>query len=116
MGVVNEDDINNMSILFFRDVLGALNRKLRYESVSNLYGNSFCKDAQKYVEELFPLIKMKKISSGFAEMLNKATVVKVDQLKTSKSALKDFGDVSWASGLFEDKTDADNVAAETANE
>ncbi len=54
-------------------------------------------------------MKMKKISSGFAEMLNKATVVKVDQLKTSKSALKDFGDVSWASGLFEDKTDAETV-------
>lgn len=105
-----------MSILFFRDVLGALNRKLRYESVSNLYGNSFCKDAQKYVEELFPLVKMKSISSGFADMLNKATVVKVDQLETSKTALKDFGDVSWATGLFEDKRDPDEVAAEIVDE
>ncbi len=105
-----------MSILFFRDVLGALNRKLRYESVSNLYGNSFCKDAQKYVEELFPLVKVKKISSGFAKMLNSATVVKVEQLETSKTALKGFGDVSWASGLFEEKQDSNEADVKIASE
>lgn len=100
LGVVKEDDINNMSIPFFRDVLSALNRKLRYESVSNLFGNSFCKDAQKYIEEAYPLTKAKKISSGFADMLNKAAVVKIDSNNTKKPKIQGFGDVSWAEGLL----------------
>lgn len=101
LGVIDEDAINAMSIPFFRDILSALNRKLRYESVSNLFGNSFCKDAQKYIEEAYPLAKAKKISSGFADMLSSASIVKIESNMNNKNTkIEGFSDLSWADGLM----------------
>lgn len=42
LGVVDEDRINNMSYVFFDDVLMELGYKLNFEAVSNYAGNSFC--------------------------------------------------------------------------
>ena len=42
LGVVDEDQINNMSYVFFDDVLTELGYKLNFEAVSNYAGNSFC--------------------------------------------------------------------------
>lgn len=104
LGIVREDDINEMSIPFFNDVLGALGRRLNYESISNLYGNSFCKDANKYIQEAYPLTKAKKIGSGLMDMFGKATIIKANAegSKNTMNALeKDLGgDLSWAEGLL----------------
>ena len=45
LGIVDENAINEMSYLFFQDVLEELGYKLTYEAVVNYAGNSFCKDA-----------------------------------------------------------------------
>ena len=42
LGVVNEEDIDNMSYVFFEDVLEELGHKLTYDAVVNYAGNSFC--------------------------------------------------------------------------
>ena len=103
LGVVNEEEINNMSIPFFNDVLAALGRRLNYESVSNLYGNSFCKDAGKYISEANPLVKPHK-NKGFIDLLSKATIT---MSKKSKKETQEAvntalgGDVSWAEGLVD---------------
>lgn len=93
-----------MSIPFFNSVLSAIGRKLNYDSVSNLYGNSFCKDASKYIQEAFPLHPAKKIGSGMMNMLSQATIIKTDSTdsKTAVKALGDKlgGDISWAEGLL----------------
>lgn len=92
-----------MSMPFFNNVLSAIGRRLNYESVSNLYGNSFCKDASKYIQEAYPLTKLKKIGSGMASLFAQATIIKAsstDKKETEKALAKDLGDLSWAEGLF----------------
>ena len=93
-----------MSIPFFNSVLSAIGRKLNYDSVSNLYGNSFCKDAGKYIQDAFPLSPVKKVSSGMVNMLSQATIIKMES-DDSNAAVKAIGnklggDVSWAEGLL----------------
>lgn len=94
-----------MSIPFFNSVLSAIGRKLNYDSVSNLYGNSFCKDAGKYIQDAFPLAPVKKINSGMVNMLSRATIIKMDTENTDVAAKelgkKLGGDISWAEGLLE---------------
>lgn len=97
LGIVNEEEINNMSIPFFNDVLAALGRRLNYESISNLYGNSLCKDASKYIQDANPLLKQKAIGNSFANIIGAAAIVKADNAKDALTAK--FGDVSWADGV-----------------
>ena len=92
-----------MSIPFFNDVLSALGKKLNYESISNLYGNSFCKDASKYIQDAFPLSKTKQLNLGLADVFGKATIIKMDSKNSKniqKALSKDLGDLSWAEGLL----------------
>lgn len=78
LGVVDEDAINNMSIEFFTNVLKALGKKLNYESISNLYGNSFAiKDAQKYITKAFPLSGEPKKLAGAMKVFDEAKVYKI---------------------------------------
>ena len=90
-----------MSIPFFNDVLGALGRRLNYESISNLYGNSFCKDATKYISEANPLVKPRSSGGGFAELLAKSIINTHASKEKTQEAVNNAlgGDVSWAQGL-----------------
>lgn len=99
LGEIDEDKINNMSIPFFNDVLSALGRRLNYESISNLYGNGFVRDAGKLIAEAHPLMKVAK-SSSIAGFL-KNTEVNVDD--SMKNVIPSFlkNDASWAEGLFD---------------
>lgn len=94
-----------MSIPFFHSVLSAIGRKLNYDSVSNLYGNSFCKDAGKYIQDAYPLMPVRKVGSGMINMLSQATIIKSDNADTevvAKEISKKLGgDVSWAEGLLD---------------
>lgn len=94
-----------MSIPFFNSVLSAIGRRLNYESVSNLYGNSFCKDAGKYIQDAYPLSPVKKMNSGMMNILSQATIIKMDNASTETATAaigqKLGGDVSWAEGLLD---------------
>ena len=55
LGIVNEGEIDNMSFLLFEDVLDERGKKLNYEAVTNLAGNSFAKDPWKEIQKAFPM-------------------------------------------------------------
>lgn len=56
LGTVNEADIDNMSFVFFEDVLQELNYKLTYEAVSNYAGNGFCEKSWDLIMDHHPMI------------------------------------------------------------
>ena len=102
LGVIEEDRINNESYVWFNMVLEALGKRLNYESISNLYGNSFAKDSSKIVQAANPLMKngggrANSIMDlpGRVAIINKSTAA--EQKKAVEAKL---GDMSWAEGLF----------------
>ena len=101
LGEVEEDKINNMSYVWFNLVLEALGKRLNYSSISNLYGNSFAKDAAKLVQQAYPLAKHNSSASNVGSMIGmtKFTTIDVKDKQRSKEALgKALGgdnDTSW---------------------
>jgi len=55
LGIVDEDQINNMSFLFFEDVLEQLGKKLTYDAIVNYAGNSFCEKSWEMISEHNPI-------------------------------------------------------------
>ena len=55
LGVVNEEDIDNMSFVFFEDILEQLGRKLTYDAIVNYAGNGFCEKAWDMITEHNPM-------------------------------------------------------------
>lgn len=102
LGVINEEEINDQSYVWFNAVLEALGKKLNFESISNLYGNAFAKDASKVVPAANPLVKNGgKQNTGVMGLMGKIKVVEAKSEEMQKAALKkQFGDVSWAEGLI----------------
>jgi hypothetical protein len=99
---VDEEKINNMAYTWFNLVLEALGKRINYESISNIYGNSFAKDSAKVVQAANPLIKNG--GRGNASIMDLAGKIKVvdtgDKQAGIKAAEKNLGDLSWAEGLF----------------
>lgn len=102
LGEVDEEKINNMSYLWFQDVLHALGKRINFESISNLYGNAFAKDAGKMVPAANPLLKNGgKVNTGVMGLMGKIKVVEAKTEDSKKAALKkQLGDISWAEGIF----------------
>lgn len=82
LGVVDEEQINNMSYVFFEDVLEELGHKLSYDAVVNYAGNSFCEKSWEMIQDTNPMmIGDKDHMSGsqaktFADFFSRARVVK----------------------------------------
>jgi len=77
LGIINEDEINNMSIIFFEDVFEALGRTLTYDAVVNYAGNSFCKDSWEMISEHHPMNKPKNSGKGLDQLANVLGGVKI---------------------------------------
>ena len=54
LGGVDEEAIDNMSFLFFEDVIEELGHKLIYDAVVNYAGNSFCEKAWDMISDKNP--------------------------------------------------------------
>lgn len=54
LGVIDEEKINDMSYLFFEDVISELGYKLNYEAVVNYAGNSFCEKSWQMISDSNP--------------------------------------------------------------
>lgn len=54
LGVIDEEQINNMSYVFFEDVLAELGHKLTYDAIVNYAGNSFCEKSWDMITEHNP--------------------------------------------------------------
>lgn len=56
LGVVDEEQINNMSYILFEDVLNELGHKLSYEAVVNYAGNSFVEKSWDMIMDANPML------------------------------------------------------------
>lgn len=88
-----------MSYVFFQDVLGALGKKLNYESISNLYGRTvFDKkggDAiNKMIAQSNPLAKVSTTNSA-ATFLSMPGSIHVIESGKKEDVSKVLGDTSW---------------------
>lgn len=54
LGVVDEEQLNNMSYVFFDDILRELGYKLIYDAIVNYAGNSFCEKSWDMIQESNP--------------------------------------------------------------
>lgn len=86
-----------MAYIWFNMILEALGKRLNYESISNLYGNSFAKDAAKLIQAANPLIKPSTGSSAMTLMAmpSKMTIVDGPMEAQKAKAEKTMGDISW---------------------
>ena len=55
LGVIDEEQINNMSWLFFEEILEELGRKLNYDAVVNYAGNSFVEKSWEMIMDSNPM-------------------------------------------------------------
>ena len=55
LGVVDEEQINNMSHVFFEEVLEELGHKLMYDAAVNYAGNSFCNKSWDIIMDFYPM-------------------------------------------------------------
>jgi len=92
-----------MSYIWFNSVLEALGKRLSYEAVVNLYGNSFAKDAASIVSAANPLFKNvpKSSGAGIMGLMGQIKVIDASKSDQQKIAEKTMGDISWAEGLFD---------------
>lgn len=94
-----------MAYVWFNLVLEALGKKLNYESISNLYGNSFAKDSAKIIQGCNPLLKTGSSKGSPDGIMSLAGQIKIVEAKSKeeKTALASnmLGDISWANGLFD---------------
>ena len=54
LGIVDERQFDEMSYIFFEDVLEQLGHKLTYDAISNYAGNSFCEKSWEMIMENNP--------------------------------------------------------------
>ena len=101
MGEVDEDKINNMSYVFFQDVLEALGKRIKFESVSNMYGKTVFdkkdgKAINSIIENSNPLSKPSTSNSAatLIGMPGQMTVIETGSSQ-KETAEKVLGDISW---------------------
>lgn len=55
LGEVDEERINNMSYLFFEDIVSMLGKKINYDAVVNYAGNSYFEKSWEVISESNPM-------------------------------------------------------------
>ena len=89
LGVIDEDKINNMSYIFFEDVLEELGRKLNYDAIVNYAGNSFCEKSWDMIMDSNPMLisengKSSRSNRTLADFLGSARVATPADLEKMK--------------------------------
>lgn len=88
-----------MTYIWFQSVLEALGKRLNYESISNLYGNSFAKDSAKIIQSANPLLKQGAGNGNSAQAImalpGAMSIIEGPLDKQKEQAAKSMGDISW---------------------
>lgn len=98
-----------MSYVWFNQVLEALGKRINFESISSLYGNSFVQKAQEIIQAANPLVKNGGNHGGsIADLTGQIKIIKKkaeDGAKTGvelrKAAESALGDLGWAKDFFD---------------
>lgn len=89
LGVIDEEQINNMSYIFFEDILTELGHKLNYDAIINYAGNSFCKDSWDMIMDSNPMIMGEGYASKgqreMASFLGNARIATPQELEAMKA-------------------------------
>ena len=97
LGVIDEEKINNMSYLFFQDVLEELGHKLSYEAVVNYAGNSFVEKSWDMIQDANPfnVDGKKKMSNsqaqGFVDFFSRARIVQPGSAEIPRAPVQGKG-------------------------
>lgn len=88
LGIVEEEKIDNMSYVFFEDVLTELGYKLTYDAIANYAGNSFAENSWDMIMDNNPFNvgddqRMKRTNNSVAGFLAGADV-KIGKGRTPK--------------------------------
>lgn len=93
--MIDEEALDNMSYIFFNDVLMELGHRLNYEAVVNYAGNSFCEKSWQMINDSNPFnidIDSKGHSNGttraIADFFGKSTIRMNEKGKGEKT---DYG-------------------------
>ena len=91
LGVIDEDQINNMTYIFFQDVLKELGYKLNYDAMVNYAGNSFVKDSWDMINDVNPMNISegsigRKASREMANFFSTARVATKEEIEKFKAA------------------------------
>lgn len=89
---MDEEQINNMSYVFFNDVLEQLGHKLSYDAIVNYAGNSFCEKSWEMIEDSNPMLmdengrgsRKQKTMADFLGSARVATPADLEKMKGSK--------------------------------
>lgn len=89
LGVIDEEQINNMSYIFFEDVLAELGHKLNYDAVVNYAGNSFVEKSWDMIMDSNPMMinengKSGRMNKEFANFLSNARIATPADLERMK--------------------------------
>lgn len=89
LGVIDEEQINNMSYLLFESVLEELGRKLNYDAVVNYAGNSFCEKSWDMIMDSNPMMidengKTHRGKNDLVSFLGNARMATADDLARMK--------------------------------
>ena len=99
LGEVDEGKINEMSYIWFELILQALGKRLNFESIVNLLGNSFAKDAAKAVAAANPLRAGDSGAGGsgamFAQMAGNIKVLDNKKGDVFGDSTSPLGDIAW---------------------
>lgn len=102
-----------MSYIWFNQVLEALGRRLNFESISNLFGNSFMQKAQEVIHAANPLLKNVSNAQSGLSVADLPGSIKIIQKKAEDTARTGFdlrkdaesalGDLGWAKEFFDNR-------------
>lgn len=103
-----------MSYVWFNEVLAALGKRLQFESLSSLYGNSFFKDANKIITQANPLYVKQSHGPNISQIrgdtaiidLSKATQKQGGQEIVKRTINKQVGNVSWALNFLKNRKES----------
>lgn len=92
--MIDEEQINNMSYIFFNDVIEALGQKLNFDAIVNYAGNSFVEKSWDMIQDSNPFNvgDGKHMSNSqaktFADFFSKARVAKPGSVEIPKAPEK----------------------------
>ena len=92
--MIDEEQINNMSYIFFEDILEELGHKLSYEAVVNYAGNSFCEKSWDMIQDANPMLigdgkgKSMRQQQTFADFFGKARIVEKGSADVPKAPVQ----------------------------
>lgn len=81
LGVINEDEIMDMSFDWFREVLDVLGEVVNFTAIANYAGNSFCEKSWDMILDANPMLKGQILNStdrALEAFFNTAEVIEIE--------------------------------------